>query len=163
MQRTEFIANRLQEVLLDGKWVANTNYKEQLLATDWQVAVRRIGNLNTIAHLTYHINYYLAGLLQVLRGGPLDIKDQYSFDLPPIESPEDWNKLVNALLDNAVSFVEIVKHMPDHQLDEPFVEARYGSWIRNLECVIEHSYYHLGQISLIRKMILSNTQLYPSV
>lgn len=28
MSRTEFLANRLQEVLLDGRWIANTNLKE---------------------------------------------------------------------------------------------------------------------------------------
>lgn len=28
-----------------------------------------------------------------------------------------------------------------------------GSYLRNIEGVIEHSYYHLGQISLIKKMI----------
>jgi hypothetical protein len=33
-------------------------------------------------------------------------------------------------------------------------DEQYGTWQRNLEAVIEHSYYHLGQIILIRKMIL---------
>ncbi len=63
MTRNLTIASRLREVLLNGHWIANTNYKEQLLNLNWQQATQKVDNLNTIAALTYHINYYLAGLL----------------------------------------------------------------------------------------------------
>jgi hypothetical protein len=43
--------------------------------------------------------------------------------------------------------------MKDAIFDEPFVDEKYGTLLRNIEGVIEHSYYHLGQIALIRKMI----------
>lgn len=43
--------------------------------------------------------------------------------------------------------------MPDQKLEEVFVEEKYGTYLRNIEGVIEHSYYHLGQISLIKKLI----------
>jgi len=43
--------------------------------------------------------------------------------------------------------------MSNEKLDEAFVDVKYGSYQRNIEGVIEHSYYHLGQISLVRKMI----------
>lgn len=49
------IANRLREVLLDGHWIANTNFKEQILSLNWEQATQKIGNLNTIAALTFHI------------------------------------------------------------------------------------------------------------
>jgi uncharacterized damage-inducible protein DinB len=154
MQRALFVANRLKEVLLNGRWIANTNYKEQLLSTSWQQAIQKTGSLNTIAALTFHINYYLGGILQVFHGGSLDIRDKYSFDMPPITSEEDWTQLVNAFLSNAEAFVRHVSNMPDSRLEEPFVDEKYGTYLRNLEGVIEHSYYHLGQISLLRKMMM---------
>jgi hypothetical protein len=43
--------------------------------------------------------------------------------------------------------------MDDARLDQSFVDEKYGTWLRNIEGVIEHCYYHLGQVSLIRKMI----------
>lgn len=152
MARSELIATRLQEVLLDGRWIANTNYREQLQGTPWEQAVLQTGNLNTIAALAYHINYYLAGLLQVLDGGELEISDEYSFDLPPIKSQADWEHLVQTFLENAQRFVQQIAQLPDKQLDQPFVREQYGTWLRNIEGVIEHSYYHLGQIVLINKM-----------
>ena len=153
MNGTQFTANRLREVLLDGHWIANTNYRQQLTNTSWQQATQMVGSLNSIAALTYHINYYLAGLLQVLKGGKLEMSDKYSFDVPPITSEADWNHLVDTFLANAESFVSEMELIPETMLEEPFVQEKYGSWARNLEGVIEHSYYHLGQISLIKKLL----------
>lgn len=152
MKRSDFIANRLREIFLDGYWIANTNYKDQLENINWEQAIDQVAGLNTIAALTYHINYYLSGILNVFNGGLLEIKDQYSFDLPPILSEADWKKLVSALFVNASAFADAVEQMPDEKFDEVFVNEKYGTYLRNIEAVIEHSYYHLGQVVLIRKL-----------
>lgn len=156
MKRNILIAGRLREVFLDGHWIANTNYQEQLLSTNWQEAIQKLGNLNTIAALTYHINYYLAGLLKAMENGKLEISDKYSFDIPKIQSEDDWKELVADFLNNTESFASYVEKMDDNIFDMPFVDEKYGNYLRNIEGVIEHSYYHLGQISLIRKMIRIN-------
>lgn len=156
MTRSLSIANRVREVLLDGHWIANTNFKEQILNVNWSQATQKVGKLNTIAALTFHINYYLEGLLNVFNGGELDISDKYSFDLPEIQSETDWDKLVNNFLGNSEDFINQVELLADNILDEPFVDEKYGTYLRNVECVIEHSYYHLGQVSLIKKMIVQN-------
>lgn len=153
MTRNLTIANRLREVLLDGKWIANTNYKEQVSSTNWKEAIQKVADLNTIAALTYHINYYLEGLLAAFEHGKLDISDKYSFDLPEIVSEQQWKTLVSRFLANAERFVDTVAKMDDQLFDQAFMEERYGTYLRNMEGVIEHSYYHLGQIVLIRKMI----------
>lgn len=153
-ERNTVLANRLKEVLLDGRWIANTNFKIQLESVTWLQATQKIGTLNTIAALAYHVNYYLAGILNVFKGGNLEIRDKYSFDLPPIESEMDWKRLVDEFLRNSEGFVKEVTKLQDSKLDEPFTDEKYGTYLRNIEGVIEHSYYHLGQISLIRKMII---------
>jgi hypothetical protein len=156
MTKNIIIATRLREVLLNGHWIANTNYKEQILSLNWQQAIQKIDSLNTIAALTYHINYYLAGLLHAFENGKIEISDKYSFDLPQIHSEADWNKLVIGFLDNSEKFANQVEQMNDSIFDEPFVDEKYGTYLRNIEGIIEHSYYHLGQISLIKKMITQN-------
>jgi hypothetical protein len=153
MTRNLAIANRLREVLLNGKWIANTNFKEQVVSVSWEQAIQKVDNLNTIALLTFHINYYLVGLLNVFNGGKLEIKDKYSFDLPEIKSERDWNTLVNDFVNNAEMFANHIEQMNENMLDKPFVDEKYGSYLRNIEGVIEHSYYHLGQVSLIKKLI----------
>jgi hypothetical protein len=148
------LANRLREVLLTGKWIANTNFKEQITSISWVQAIEKIENLNTIALLTFHVNYYLKGLLQVFAGGNLEIKDKFSFDMPEIVSETDWLNLVNEFVSNAESFINHVEKMDDNVLTQPFVKEEYGSYLRNIEAQIQHSYYHLGQVSLIKKLVL---------
>jgi len=153
MSRNKLLALRLNEVLLNGTWIANTNFKLQIESLSWKEATFKPENLNSIAMLIFHIDYYLAGILQVFDGGTLDIRDKYSFDMPEINSEETWNVLKNQFLSHAGAFVEFVENMPESLLHKPFVDEKYGTYERNIEGVIEHSYYHLGQISLIKKMI----------
>lgn len=153
MGRTKELANRLTEVLLNGCWIANTNYKSQIENLNWEQATQKIGTLNTIAALIFHVNYYLAGITNVFNGGELEIRDRYSFDMPTIESESDWKLLVNEFISNSEIFVSGILNLTDDKLDEAFVDEKYGTYLRNIEGVIEHSYYHLGQISLIKKML----------
>src|SRR5687767_3681741 len=104
MSRNLLLANRLREVLLNGKWIANTNFKEQLLGVSWEQAIQKVANLNSIALLTFHINYYLVGLINVFNGGKLEISDKYSFDLSEIKSEKDWTRLMNDFLNNSETF-----------------------------------------------------------
>lgn len=152
MSTTSQLAKRFREVLLDGKWIANTNFKEQLSDVTWEQATTKIDSLNTIAMLTFHVDYYIAGLVNVFEGGDLEIKDKFSFDLPPIESQEQWESLLNKLWQDSEKFANLLEQMPDSKLDEVFVDEKYGTYLRNIDGMIEHAY--LGQITLIKKMIL---------
>ncbi len=153
MQRNKTLSNRLREVFINGKWIANTNYKDQLLKTNWNDATKKIGKLNSIAEITFHINYYLEGLLNVFNGGKLEISDKYSFCMSEISSKMDWVNLVQDLITNSEKFANKVEQMDDITLDSSFIDDSYGTNIRNIEAVIEHSYYHLGQITLLNKII----------
>ena len=104
--------------------------------------------------MAFHLNYYTEGLIKVLEGGPLDIKDKYSFDTPPIASQEDWITLINTIWSNAERFAALVEQMPDEKLWSAFVKEQYGNYYRNIIGVIEHSYYHFGQIVILKKQIL---------
>jgi uncharacterized damage-inducible protein DinB len=153
MSQNLFIASRLREVFLSGTWIANTNFKAQLSDLDWAQATQKVGDLNTIADLTFHINYYLEGLIAVFDGGKLTISDKFSFDYPPIQSELEWREMVDNFLKNAKKFANQVENLPNSQFSQPFVDEKYGTYLRNIEGVLEHSYYHLGQIVLIKKMI----------
>lgn len=153
MKRSQFISGRLREVFLNGRWIANTNYKETLDNVTLLQANQKVGNLNTIAMLTFHINYYLDGVLTVLKGGELSIRDQYSFDMPVLTNEEEWTNMKQRLFENAEQFAQYTEALPDEAMSKAFVDEKYGTYERNLEAMIEHSYYHLGQISLLKKML----------
>ena len=144
MTRNTMLSGRIREVLIDGKWIADTNFKEQLLNVNWEQAIQKVDNLNTIAMLTFHVNYYMAGILNVLNGGELEISDKYSFDLPEIICEKDWENLVNEFIRNSEKILRKVEQMDESKLEQIFADEKYGTYLRNIEGFIEHSYYDLG-------------------
>lgn len=152
MTRCHALALRLREVFLDGKWIANTNVKQEISSISWNEAIQTISNMNSIAALTYHLNYYLKGLLIAFESGKLTISDQFSFDLPDIKCEQDWKKLKEEFLRHAELFSDKIEAMDDALLEHDFIDKKYGTNLRNIEGAIEHSYYHLGQMVLIKKL-----------
>ena len=153
MKNTDQTAKRFREIILNGTWVANTNFKGQLDGLDWEIATTKFSSLNTIAVLAQHIHYYIAGIKNVFDGGTLDIRDKYSFDFAPIESQEQWQAFLAKFWDDSEAFAALIEQMPEEKLQQPFVDEKYGTYLRNIDGMIEHSYYHLGQIVLIKKMV----------
>lgn len=156
MKRNKYLVNRLKEIFTEGTWVVGTNFKAQIADLNWKDATKKIDDFNTIANLTFHIHYYIAGVAKVLEGEALDIRDKYSFDAPPISSEQDWRDLVDRFCSDAEKFINLVENMSDEKLLSSFVEEKYGTYYRNIDVMIEHTYYHLGQIILIKKRIRRN-------
>lgn len=148
------LADRVRELFISGKWIANTNYKNELEHISWEVATYKIDTLNSILDLTYHINYYLKGILTAHKTGKLEIRDSFSFDSHNIVNQDDWNSLVEELLQNAEKLAGIIESLEIQQLAQPFFDPKYGNYLRNIEGLMEHSYYHLGQLVLIKKLVL---------
>lgn len=149
------IAKRFREVILNGTWVANTNYKHQLTDLNWEIAITKFNSLNTIAVLAQHIHYYINGVKNVFKGGSLDIKDKYSFDFLPIQSQNEWEIFLTKFWNDAEEFASLIEGMSEEKLKEVFVDEKYGTYHRNIDGIIEHGYYHLGQIVLIKKILLN--------
>jgi uncharacterized damage-inducible protein DinB len=146
-------AERFREVILNGTWIANTNLKAQLSDLTWEQAGQKIDSFNTIGLLARHLHYYIAGIINVFEGGTLDIRDKYSFDFPPFESQAAWENFLATFWADAEKFAQHVEKMSYERLLDDFADKKYGSYIRNIDAMIEHSYYHLGQIVLLKKML----------
>ena len=149
------LANRLGEVILNGRWIANTNIKDQIENLDYTIANKQVQSLNTIAILAQHIHYYVSGIKNVFVNGNLEIRDKFSFDFPPITSQKQWKSFQNLFWKDTEELIEHISHLSESELQNPFVDEKYGNYQRNIDGLIEHAYYHLGQIVLIKKMIES--------
>lgn len=157
MKLTEQIAIHFRGIYFGGNWTS-VNMKESLADVDWQQATTPVYSFNTIATLVYHTNYYVSAVLKVLQGEPLNANDKYSFDHPPILSQGDWERLLAKAWDDAESFAILVEQLPETKLWETFIEEKYGNYYRNINGIIEHNHYHLGQIVLLKKLLILKTQ-----
>ena len=115
MNLTQQIAKQFRDVYFGGNWTA-VNLKENLADVTWQQAITKVYSFNTIAVLVYHINYFVDAIMKVLQGGPLEAHDKYSFYHAPIESREDWEKLLNKIWDDAEHCASMIEQMPENKL-----------------------------------------------
>ena len=153
MNLTDQIAKHFREVWFGENWTS-VNLKETVEDVSWQQAATQVYTLNTIAALVYHINYFVSEVLKVLRGEPLNAHDKYSFALPPIHSQQDWEKLLDKTFTDAETFAGLIEQLPENKLWENLAGEKYGNYYRNIHGIIEHTHYHLGQIILIKKILL---------
>jgi hypothetical protein len=151
------IAKHLREVHLGGNWTGS-NLKSHLEDVSWVEATTKIDSFNTIATLVFHIGYYVTVILQVLNKQPLNAKDEFSFNHPPINSEEDWQKLLSNSTSEAEQLMVLIEKLSDDELISTFADVKYGNYYRNLHGLIEHTHYHLGQIAILKKIIKGKHQ-----
>lgn len=156
MKQNQELANRLREVVLNGTWIANTNFKDQLKTVDWRTATQKVDSVNTISELSQHIHYYIQGIKNVFINGKLEIHDKDSFNFPPITSQNQWESFLKQFWKDTEELAQFLEKLTDEQLNATFVNKQYGTYLRNINAMIEHSYYHLGQIVIVKKLISSN-------
>ncbi|TWF39871.1 DinB family protein [Chitinophaga polysaccharea] len=154
MNATKQIAKHFRDVHLGGNWTS-VNLKDTLAGISREQATTQIDDLNTIAVLVFHINYYVGVITRVLQGGPLEGNDKLSFSVPPISSEEAWQALVNKTITEAEAMTVLIEKLDDATLQENFTDPKYGTYFRNLLGVTEHTHYHLGQIAILKKIIRS--------
>ena len=151
---TSQIAKHLRDLHFGKNWTWSY-IKQHLDQITWQQAITKVYSLNTIAVLVYHINYYIKGQIDFLEKGTLDIQDKFSFDCPPIRSENDWQRLKEKTFTEAEKLAKLIEQINDSQLWEFFKEEKYGNYYRNFHGLIEHSHYHLGQIVIIKNILLA--------
>lgn len=149
------LAKHIREIYFGKNWTWS-NIRENLDDVTWKQATEKVGSLNTIVGLVYHINYYIGSLMSVLNGGPVTGKDIYSFDHPKIESEDDWQSFLKKIYADAEVLADKVEQMEESKLWTTFSEEKYGNYFRNIQGFVEHSHYHLGQIVVIKKLIKNN-------
>ena len=152
MATSKNIAKHFKEFYFGVNWTWS-NVKDALKDVTWRQATTQVHSFNTIATLAYHIHYFVLAATDVLQGRPLVAKDKFSFNHPPINSQEDWENFQNSMWSEAKVFIELIEKLPDDTLWTIFADEKYGIYYRNLNGIIEHGHYHLGQISLIKKIL----------
>ncbi len=152
MTTAQRLAKQLRGLYFGGSWT-DTHFQKLLENVNWKQATEKYKDLNTIVKLVYHTNYYIEAQLSVLKENTLEASDKFSFDHPPINSEEDWQKLLSKCFQNAEEHALLIEQMNDEALYKDFWGDKYGSFYDNFVGLIEHNHYHLGQISLLKKLM----------
>lgn len=152
MKLNQEIATHFRAVFFGGNWTA-VDLKKLVSDLDWKEANVNIMESHSIATIMYHVGYSVKDGLAIMRDEDLKRNPDSSFEHPPIESQGDWEALLKDVWEDAESFASLVEELPKDQLKEVFGEEKRGSYYYNLHGMIEHTHYHVGQISMLKKMI----------
>lgn len=153
MHTPAHIAKHLRTVYFGGNWTAS-NLKDQVSDLNWEQATTQVHSLNTVATLFFHLHYYVIAVSRVLEGNPLIAKDADSFDVPAITAQAEWETMQEQAWKEAEHFARLIEQLPAERMWEIFSDEKYGNYYRNLNGIIEHIHYHLGQIVLIKKILM---------
>lgn len=154
MNLSKQLAKHFRDVHFGNNWTG-VNLKTVLTDVTWQEANTKIQDLNTILSLSFHINYYVSGVLEVFNNRPLEIRDEFSYTHSEINSEQEWISFRDGIFKDAETLATHIETLTNDKLQEDFADEKYGNYFRNINGIIEHTHYHLGQISLIKKMIRS--------
>jgi hypothetical protein len=152
MNVAQKLAKHFRAVHFGGNWTS-VNLKDVLSDITWEEANTKIHDLNTILALTYHISYYVTGVLEVFHNRPLEIRDKYSYEHPVINSARAWQHMQDTIFINAETLAKHIEALPETQIWDHFADAKYGTYFSNMNGIVEHTHYHLGQISLLKKLL----------
>ena len=87
----------------------------------------------------------------------MNARDKYSFDHPVVSSQTDWENLLTKTFSDAEILADLIEQLSEDMLWQNFTDAKYGTYYRNLQGLIEHNHYHLGQIVILKKLINNST------
>ena len=152
MNLSDQLAKHFRDVHFGGNWTEK-NYRETLNDVTWRQAQQKLTDLNSIATLAVHVKYFIPVVTKVFRGGSLQGKDTESFNYEFIQSEADWEKFKLEWWDEAEVLAKLIEQFPEDHWFNDFVHPKYGTYYQQVHGMIEHAHYHLGQISLIKKMI----------
>lgn len=71
-----------------------------------------------------------------------------------MESQQEWDIFLHQFWSDTEALAVLIENMPEDNLSNDFIDKKFGTYLRNIDGMLEHSYYHLGQIVLIKKLII---------
>jgi uncharacterized damage-inducible protein DinB len=160
--KVKLLTEKIEKVYNGNPWYGNS-IKSVLNDIDPKIAFTKAArNVHTIAELVVHIIAWREFVISKIKSdNDFKITQKLSFDWKRIDRNEKtaWKSLLNALEKNQHEILTTLKKLDDDFLKLPVSRRRY-----NVEFLIEggiqHDIYHLGQISLLKKMIKGNKKLY---
>ncbi len=152
MNTTSLIANQLKELYIGRNWSWSC-IKDQIEDITLDEAKQVLYDLNSIQVLLFHLNYYVKGVHEYLDTGELKISDKYAFDPPVIDREQDWKGYKESVIADGLAFADRISKLNDSLLPAIMVDEKYGTYFRNLQGIIEHGHYHLGQIVIVKKIL----------
>jgi uncharacterized damage-inducible protein DinB len=161
MKIINLIAEHIKQVYEGDNWTS-ISIAETVNDVSWQQAQQHTAaSPNTIASILHHLYYWNGILMQRLEGNNPSIPEANGFDAGELNDETDWNELKEITHQSFIQLADAVKNFPEEKLKVTYAEGK-SSFYKNMQGVVEHAHYHLGQIVIIKKLLQANNNNFNS-
>lgn len=149
------IRGLLAQIFQGEPWVGNnlSTTLDQVSASD--AATHWLTEAHSIWEIVLHLKAWRSFLLHKLKGDQhfnIEQGEPEDWPTPPEATEEAWQQTLQDLTQNQAEISDLLENWQDEQL-ESTVPGRPYSFYTLIHGIIQHDYYHIGQISLIKKQI----------
>jgi uncharacterized damage-inducible protein DinB len=152
MNTAKLVAQHLLDVYKGNNWtevnIADTlkdvTLSEAIIVTE--------ASSNTIAALVHHLAFWNRAMTARLKGLEMKIPEDNGYCTPELKTEADWQRIRNDNLASATERAETISNIDKERLFQPIVPGR-SSIYKNVQGMVEHIHYHLGQIVILKKLI----------
>jgi len=154
MNITDAIASHITECFEGENWTG-VNISGTLKEVTWQQAQQQTpASQNTIASLLHHLYYWNGIMLQRINGINPPVPEANGFDVDELKNENDWNELKEKTHQSFLQLANAVNNFPEEKLFETSPTGK-SSYYKNFQGIVEHAHYHLGQIVIIKKLVIN--------
>jgi uncharacterized damage-inducible protein DinB len=153
MQEMSQVAEKTMLQALDGRG-AHVSTAGALVGLDWQQAGQRPGGSpNNVFQILNHMIYWQDFCLRHLRGNPTPGPAHAPEGWPGPEAPADAAEWESAVARFGAGLEEAKHFAGAGDLGERLPEWKDGTRYTALRIIASHNDYHIGQITLLRRML----------
>jgi uncharacterized damage-inducible protein DinB len=149
---TELLAENLRNVFEGGNWTEVSIMDALSDVSYLEANTKTPASQNTIASLLHHLMYWNGVIVQRIQNRDPEIPPINGFDVKAPTSEKDWQLLIEQAKQSFTELSEAIKQFQPERLDEP-TNFGQSTFSKNLFGIVEHAYYHLGQIVILKKFV----------
>ena len=151
MREVERIQTQMGQAFSGDSWV-NVSLMSILENVDTPMAAARpFPNLHTIWEIALHLHSAQLLILHRLQEERSEADALEAWPSPPEPTEIAWKSTIAQLRQAENELQRLLRSFHDERLDESFVEGGTSAY-NNLHGYIQHAYYHMGQIQLLKTL-----------
>jgi len=149
MKETARISEIFEKTYDGDSWVGET-LMGTLKNISPEKAAKKIDPWNSIWEITNHIINWRENVLKRVQGNITNAPRNNYFEPVKDQSEQAWKKTLQSLKDSQDHWIAFLEKMSEADLEKIYPDNN-ASYYHNIQGILQHDAYHLGQIILLAK------------
>lgn len=150
MKETERISELFEKIYHGDSWIGET-LMGTLETISAETAAKKTNPWNSIWEITNHIISWRENVLQRVQGSIKNAPPDNYFTAVKYQSEQAWQNTLQNLKNSQENWIGFLKKMNEADLEKIYPDNN-ASYYHNIQGIVQHDAYHLGQIILLAKM-----------